>query len=40
MIAKSVQNMPLEVQECLRLYAHVVDQFAKEVRDSSENGNT
>jgi len=36
-IAKSVQNMPSEVRECLRLYAHVVDQFSKEIRDSAES---
>jgi len=34
-IAQTVQNMPSEVQECLKLYAHVFDQFSKEVRASS-----
>ena len=42
-ITNAVQNMPSEVQECLRLYARVVDQFSNSVRDSngnSESGNT
>ena len=38
-ITNAVQNMPLEVQECLKLYAHVVDQFSKEIRDSGDKNN-
>ncbi|MCL2152634.1 MAG: helix-turn-helix transcriptional regulator [Oscillospiraceae bacterium] len=36
-VIKAVQNMPSEVQECVRLYANVVDQFSKIIRNASES---
>ena len=38
-VIKAVQNMPSEVQECVRLYANVVDQFSKIIRDASQSDN-
>jgi len=35
-IVQTVQNMPSQVQECLMLYAQIIDQFSKGVRGSNE----
>jgi transcriptional regulator with XRE-family HTH domain len=37
-VVQAVENMPSEVKECLRLYAHVVDQFSNDIRNSNGNG--
>ena len=38
-IVQTVQNMTPELQECIRYFTHIIDQFSKEVRGSNENCN-